>query len=101
MMKVWLDDIRIPPDGWIWAKNADEFSVLLFTRYISEISFDHDIASFTDTGDEVTGYTCLCWVEKMIMNDPNFPIPKMYVHSANPVGRQKMQKVIDKIERVI
>lgn len=100
-MKIWLDDIREPPDpSWEWAKNADAFSAIFYGNLpvVTEISFDHDLGDTSDP--EITGYTCLCWIEKRAMHSAEFKIPKMHVHSANPVGRQKMQKVIDKLERL-
>jgi Cyclic-phosphate processing Receiver domain len=101
-MKIWLDDVRTPPDEtWKWAQNAQEFSELLPEIYadeVTEISFDHDIASNDYFGNEITGYTCLCWIEKIAYNDPAFRVPKMHVHSANPVGRQRMQKLIDRLK---
>jgi len=66
---------------------------------IREISFDHDIASTNIFGDEVTGYHCLCVIEKMAMVNSDYKIPKMYVHSANPVGRMRMEKVIRRLEK--
>jgi hypothetical protein len=97
-MKIWLDDIRDAPDEtWIVARNAEKFKELLEAHWrdIQEISFDHDIASFDIFGEEITGYHCLCWVEKIWYNDCTFVVPKMSVHSANPPGRDKMRKVIE------
>lgn len=39
-----------------------------------------------------TGYTFLCWLEE---NFEYWPVNKPQVHSANPVGRMRMQQVID------
>jgi len=100
-MKIWLDDIRTPPDNtWTWCKSAQDFeSVLQHIAEVTDISFDHDIASYdARTGDEITGYHCLCMIEKIWWNDGNFVVPRMTVHSANPVGRARMQKLIDKME---
>lgn len=100
-MKLWLDDIRRPPDdSWEWCSNGHEFRDWLHSDWrhtITHISFDHDIATYDGYGNEITGYTCLCWVEKLAFTDANFELPEMTVHSANPVGRQKMQKVIDRL----
>jgi hypothetical protein len=99
-MKIWLDDIRdAPDDSWTIARNADEFRELFHQNLeqIDEISFDHDIASYDIHGNEITGYTCLCWVEKIWYNDNTFVVPKMTVHSANPPGRDRMRKVIEKM----
>lgn len=102
-MKIWLDDIRTPPDeSWTWCKSAQEFEKTFVHHFheIFEISFDHDLASFNSlTGDEITGYHCLCMVEKFARHNIDWTIPKMHVHSANPVGAQRMLKVINSLER--
>lgn len=42
-MKLFHDDIRRPPQGWIWARtNADAIGWLR-TGQVSEISLDHDL----------------------------------------------------------
>lgn len=101
-MKIWLDDIRRPPDqSWTWCDNGHDFDDWLKSEWrdsIKEISFDHDIATFDAYGNEITGYTCLCWIEKLQFNDTKFKLPKMYVHSANPVGRAKMIRLIERLE---
>lgn len=38
-----------------------------------------------------TGYTLVCWMEET----GHWPKEKPTVHSANPVGRQRMQQAID------
>jgi len=97
-MKIWLDDIRPAPDGWLWLKDATQFSVVYKDHLdeITHISFDHDLGDTSDP--EITGYTCLCWVEKIWWNDVTYTLPVLTVHSANPVGRSKMQKLIDRME---
>lgn len=40
-----------------------------------------------------SGYTFVCWLEE---NSKYWPLKKPWVHSANPVGRDRMQQVIDK-----
>lgn len=100
-MKLWLDDVRRPPNNtWVWVTSGHDFKDWLNSDWkysITDISFDHDIATYDAWGNEITGYTCLCWIEKMFHNDPQFVLPHMTVHSANPVGRQKMQRVIDNL----
>lgn len=98
-MKIWLDDERKPPDeSWTHITNPPAFRFALCSEEIEEISFDHDLGYF-EGEQEITGYTCLCWVEKHIMRDV-FPIPKMRVHTMNASARQKMQKVVDKLEKL-
>lgn len=100
-MKIWLDDIRPPPDEtWTWARSAQEFFDfwLGYESFITHISFDHDIVSYDFLGNEITGYHCLCAIEKKWRYESDFQVPVMTVHSSNPVGRAKMQKLIDSMK---
>jgi hypothetical protein len=42
-MKVWHDDVRPAPDGWVWARTNEVAQHLLLTGEVSEISLDHDL----------------------------------------------------------
>jgi hypothetical protein len=100
-LKLWLDDERpVPDDSWTPIRSADEFSTVFqrFPHDIAEISFDHDIASYNRlTGEEITGYHCLCMVEKFWRYNADFKLPRMAVHSANAAGRRRMQLVINRL----
>ena len=52
-LKVFLDDERITPDGWVRAYWPEDVIELLITGQVSELSLDHDL------GDDVhgTGYS--------------------------------------------
>lgn len=101
-IKIWLDDIRTPPDEtWTWCKNPEEFRKILDGEgaEIDEISFDHDLGYY-ESGKEITGYTCLCWVEKRILTDMTFPIPTMHVHTSNGSAYSKMRKVVNNLHKI-
>lgn len=53
---------------------------------------DHDLASFYQRG-EMTGYNVMCWLEK----NPQYLPKEIILVTSNPVGRQRMQQVIDKL----
>jgi hypothetical protein len=53
---------------------------------------DHDLG-FTDAGDEMTGYNVMCWLEA----NPQFKPGRIEIVSSNPVGRARMQVVIDRL----
>lgn len=112
-MKVWLDDMRKEPVGYILAKTVEEAKNLLLNNEVTEMSLDHDLGACTtclngQTIDEWlvnsnfqsmpncthmgTGYDLVCWMEENNI----WPKYKPKVHSANPVGRLRMQQVIDK-----
>ncbi len=106
MIKIYLDDLRVPHDKtWVVVKNYDQFVAKI--RYIGLknihiISLDHDLGeqsmkeyfnnvqknytlNYDNIINEKTGYDCAKFlVEQSITN--NIPLPKIQVHSANPIG---------------
>ena len=98
-MKLYLDDIRHPiqsgynNNNWIVCRNDKTFKNMFtsFERIITDISFDHDIHSYDDNGNEVTGYDCIKWLCDYILdNDVDISELKILFHTANPVGRLNM-----------
>lgn len=85
-MKVFLDDEREAPTGWIHVHWPEEAIALLRTGNITEISLDHDL------GDDQhgTGYDVVLWIEEAVITR-GFNPPRIYVHSANPSARIKME----------
>lgn len=93
-IKIFLDDVRDCPPGWVLAKTAREAIDLFRTNEVSEISFDHDLGPL-GCG---TGYDVAKWLELQVITDTNFICPeKMTIHSSNPVGRKNIQAAIDSI----
>lgn len=95
-MKVFLDDERQTPDGWVRVYWPREAIALLMTGQVTEISLDHDLGN-----DEIgTGYDVVLWIEQEVHLN-GFKPPKMKVHSANSSARMKMQNGINAIERYL
>lgn len=94
-MKVYLDDERTTPDGWVRTYWPEEAIALLKTGAVTEISLDHDL------GDDAhgTGYSVLLWLEEQVAVHGMVP-PIMHVHSANASVRQKMEAAIATINRL-
>lgn len=115
MTRLWLDDIRTPPDDtWTWIKSVAQAKIALLEGQVENASLDHDLGLAFGLGgvcwdcDEgccdpntcehgchqpaESGSDLVDWMEK---NDC-WPKNKPAVHSQNPVGRRYMQKVIDK-----
>ena len=98
-MKIYLDDIRYPlqtypeDNQWLIARNYTEFTLLLedFIHVIDVISFDHDIDSYDENENELTGYDCLKYLCNYIQ-DTNMNIDNLELrfHTANPVGKENM-----------
>ena len=93
-MKVYLDDERSTPDGWVRVYWPDEAIELLKTGKVQEISLDHDLGN----DERGTGYDVVLWVEEAVMTKGFFP-PKMSVHSANSSAREKMELGIEAIKK--
>ncbi|WP_235181174.1 cyclic-phosphate processing receiver domain-containing protein [Pseudomonas syringae] len=91
-IKVFLDDIRPPPAGWILVHWPNEAIKLLQEFDVEEISLDHDL------GDDQrgTGYDVILWIEEKVALDGFVP-PKIVVHSANVSARLKMEQGIKNI----
>ena len=94
-MRVYLDDLRPTPEGWIHAYWPDEVIALLETGTVKELSLDHDL------GDDTrgTGYDVVLWIEEAVMTRGFIP-PIIKVHSANTSARAKMEAGIAAIERI-
>jgi len=86
--QLYLDDVRVVPDGFVLVENYVEF-----TEYITQnglpdfISFDHDL------GEEKTGYDCAKWLVEICMNR-KIPLPDFAVHSQNPVGKKNIESLL-------
>ncbi|HOY70215.1 MAG TPA: hypothetical protein PL131_11285 [Methylotenera sp.] len=93
-MKVYLDDERTTPQGWVRTYWPDEVIALLETGEVQELSLDHDLGD----DERGTGYDVVLWIEEAVMTR-GFKPPKIMVHSANSSARIKMQAGIDAIER--
>lgn len=102
-MKLFLDDIRDPPDkSWVIARTYDKAIEILKYNYVDEISLDHDLGKvrsvhFKD-GRIPTGYTLFKWIEEMCLTR-GLPMPKIKAHSANPVGRKNIEAGVRSLER--
>lgn len=95
-MRVFLDDERGTPEGWIRVYWPDEAIALLESGQVDELSLDHDL------GDDVrgTGYDVVLWIEEAVALR-GFKPPKITVHSANSSARDKMIAGIHAIECMV
>jgi hypothetical protein len=97
-MKVYLDDERIAPDGWVRVKWPDEVIKLLENGKsdVTHLSLDHDL------GDDQrgTGYDVLLWIELAVVLH-HFVPPEITIHTANPAARQRMLAAVDSIRNIV
>lgn len=96
-MKIFLDDIRKAPKGWVFV-NTVEGVISLFEKGfdITHLSLDHDLGE-----DRKTGYNLLCWIEREVYHGRMTEVPILTVHSSNPVGVRRMNFVIDSIKTIL
>ena len=85
-MKVYLDDERETPDGWMRVYWPSEAIELLKSGQVTEISLDHDLGD----DERGTGYDVVLWIEEQVALHGFVP-PKISVHSANVSARAKME----------
>lgn len=92
-IRIYLDDEREAPRGWVRAYTVEEAKKLLLTRTASHLSCDNDLGE-----GEPEGHTLLTWLEETVHFDPTFPIPLITVHSANAGRAPAMRQTAAKLE---
>lgn len=90
-MKLWIDDIRTPPEGYFWCKSVWQARTVIEETEalkipIELIDTDHDSGEFVNEGGDYI--ELLNWLER---TGRNYPIR---IHSMNPVGVQNMRAII-------
>lgn len=96
-MKVFLDDERITPEGWVRVYSVAECIEALKTRQVKYLSLDNDLGS---EDPKTEGFNVLNWLEETIYEDTSFPIPEMTVHSSNAARALSMRMIIKKLEQI-
>ncbi len=92
-MRIWVDDIRTAPSGYVWCKSVNQAreTIMLAEEKkepIELIDLDHDAGDYAaDGGDYIK---LLDW---MAETGRKYPVR---LHTANPVGRANMQRLIDR-----
>ena len=92
-MKLWIDDIRPVPEGYVWAQSVLMAKAIIEAReedniQIELIDIDHDAGEYAvDGGDYIK---LLDWLEE---TGRNYPIR---IHSMNVAGCSNMRRIIRK-----
>jgi len=87
-VKIWIDDMRTAPDGFLWCKTYE--SAIEMLDYFSSCNYDIKVVDFDhDLGEEKSGYD----VAKYIV-EYQLPIGSFRVHSMNPVGRRNIEQLL-------
>jgi len=84
-MKLWLDDERPAPEGWLHAETAWQAIAWLASGKVVECSLDHDL------GPERygNGYLVLKWLEEQAFFGRVKPLV-INIHTANPAAMKRM-----------
>jgi hypothetical protein len=92
-MKVWLDDIRTPPDAsWTWVRTVADAIQQMETGEVSQASLDHDLGQDDDGRELPEGRTLVYWMAE----HDCWPSEAITVHSANVVGVSYMVGMIER-----
>jgi hypothetical protein len=93
-MRLWIDDLREAPEGYIWCKSVNDTKILISlcvlfkAEDIELIDIDHDAGDYAhDGGDYIK---LLDWLEE---TGRSYPI---HIHSQNPVGVENMRRIIER-----
>lgn len=107
-MKLWIDDMRTAPAGYIWCRTVNEAKVAIELREkmngiewtyhdgitteilapFELIDVDHDAGEYARCGGDYI--KLLDWLEE---TGRNYPI---HIHSMNPVGIENIRRIIRK-----
>ena len=94
MMKLWIDDIRPAPDGFIWCKSVNQAKAAI-TAYERQrscdnilIDLDHDAGDYFNEGGDYC--KILDWLEEKNIVDTGYFFK---IHSMNVVGRMNMEVI--------
>ena len=108
-MKLWIDDVRPAPEGYIWCKSVNEaidcivlretrIGILDYDGVLSEermkelsinvIDIDHDAGDYANDGGDYI--KLLDWLEE---TGRSYPI---HIHSMDPVGVENMRRIIER-----
>lgn len=103
-MKLWIDDVRPAPEGYIWARSTDDaiFIINAYSKLLDYICYkieepqtlpwfevidiDHDAGDYADQGGDFI--KILDWMEEHHLKAP------IRIHSQNPVGVENMRRII-------
>ena len=92
-IKIWLDDTRDAPEGWMRVYWPDELFQLFTNYHVDVISLDHDLGN----DKRGTGYDVLATIEEMVVYNKLTEIPEIRIHTANPAARKRMEAALSSI----
>ena len=100
-MKIWLDDVRTAPEGWIHMHNIDEMEKVIEIMmqkadlFIDEMSLDFHLAHPKNGVDVMKFLADLCKDN----NTPRFWPKIIYYHSNDPNGVKIMKEFAESVNK--
>lgn len=94
-LKLFVDDMRECPKGWVPAKSVTEAIRLLSTVDFEEVSLDHDIACRLVDGHEHSSnetFEPVAWF-LLLANKP-IEIIKVRIHTSNVAAGRRMAEIM-------
>jgi hypothetical protein len=98
-VKVWLDDTRPAPEGWVHVRTPEEAIELLRAGGVEGLSLDHDLGLDVEARER-TGYDVLLWLEAEVAAGRTRPPAVMRVHSGNVGAVTRMEQAVESIRRL-
>ena len=104
-MKIWVDDVREAPTGYVWCKSVNETISLIeklikqfeyksdFSRCVEIIDLDHDAGDFFRYGGDYINV--LNYLER-----ENISVP-VRIHSMNIVGKMNMHAICERNDWIV
>lgn len=94
-MKIWLDDVRPAPAGYLWCRSVNAAIRAIEeneqTTPIEVIDCDHDLGDYAHDGGD--GIKLIDWLAE---RGTYYPIR---LHTMNPVGRENMRRTVERYWR--
>jgi len=94
MINLYVDDLRDIPRGFIGARSYNDALYFLRLAPIDVLSLDHDLGEnayghLLPTGDDLVN-----WIIEYGATKSPLIINRIYLHTDNPVGRDRMYKAL-------
>lgn len=86
-VRLWLDDLRPAPEGWLWVKTVEQAIDVLKQGQVTEASLDNDLGP-----EETEGRRLVLWMAEHEI----WPSRRLQIHSANAVAVDYMSKMVDR-----
>ena len=92
-VKIWVDDIRPVPLGYEGTKSVDE-TIILIEKIeadggeVEMLDLDHDLGDYARFGGDAIKI-----LDYLAERETFYPIS---IHTANPVGRANMERMIER-----